>query len=139
MLTRSRFSILVFVIAASVVFSIGRSTHATSTSTTTIDTAMPTPRTITQSDNDGTITLRVRERLLIKLGSDWDWTLDPFDATILKDVAGRERLPSGAQALLEAITTGKTKVSLTGDPPCAKSRPPCNLQSRQFNVTIIVR
>jgi len=97
------------------------------------------PRTVTMVDNGGTIALRLRDRLLIKLGADWDWTLDPFDEALLKDVTGSEGPPSGAQALLEAVKAGKTKLSLTGDPPCAKSQPPCNLQSRQFKVTIVIQ
>src|SRR5215510_14636714 len=95
-------------------------------------------RTVTQEDDRATITLRVRDRLLIKLGSEWDWTLDPLDATILKNVTGEQQLPPGAQALLETRKKGKTPLSATGEPPCAKSRPPCNLQSRQFRVTIVV-
>jgi len=98
----------------------------------------PAARTVTQEDDRATITLRVRDRLLIKLGSEWDWTLDPLDATILENVTGEQQLPPGAQALLETRKKGKTPLSATGDPPCAKSRPPCNLQSRQFRVTIVV-
>src|SRR5262245_35176614 len=99
--------------------------------------AAASTRTLSEDDNGGTVTLQTGDRLLIKLGGDWDWTLDPFDTGILKRVTGTGSLPHGAQALLEAKKAGKTKISLTGDPPCAKSRPPCNAPSRQFQATIV--
>ena len=100
---------------------------------------MPSTRTVTEDDNRGTITLHAGDRLLIKLAPDWDWTLDPFDTAILSQVTESGALPRGAQALLEAKKPGTTRLSLTGDPPCARSRPPCNAPSRRFQVTVVVQ
>jgi hypothetical protein len=99
---------------------------------------MPSTRTVYDDDNGGTVTVHIGDRLLIKLASDWDWSLDPFDTAILSQVTESGALPRGAQAMLEAKKTGTTRLSLTGDPPCAKSRPPCNAPSRRFQVTVVV-
>lgn len=100
--------------------------------------ATSTTRTVSEDDNGGKITLQTGDRLLVKLAADWDWSLDPLDTAILKQVT-EGALPRGAQALLEASGAGTTSLSLTGDPPCAKSRPPCNAPSRRFHVTVVVR
>lgn len=96
------------------------------------------PRRLTLDDDRGKITLAVGDQLLVALGGDWDWTLEDFDTAILNNVTSKT-LPKDAQALLEAKRTGRTELSLTGDPPCQKSRPPCGLQSRRFRVTITVQ
>jgi hypothetical protein len=99
----------------------------------------PSTRTVIDGDNGTRLTLHVGDRLLIKLGGDWDWSLEPFDTAILRAVTESGSLPRGAQALLEATKRGETKLSLIGDPPCAKSRPSCNAPSRHFQADIIVQ
>jgi len=101
--------------------------------------AMRPTRTVSEDDNAGTITLHSGDRLLVKLAPDWDWSLDPFDTEILSQVTESGALPRGAQALLEAKKPGTTRISLTGDPPCARSRPPCNAPSRRFQLTVVVQ
>jgi hypothetical protein len=96
-------------------------------------------RRLTLDDNGAKVNLRVGDQLLVALGGDWDWTLESFDTAILKNVTSSKNLPKDAQALLEAKRAGQTELSLTGDPPCQKSRPPCNVQSRRFHVTITVQ
>ena len=95
------------------------------------------PRTVTLDDSGTTLRIAVGDRLLIRLGSDLDWTLETYDAAILAEVPSRS-LDKGVQALLQAKQRGTTQLSLIGDPPCAKSRPPCNAPSRQFRVTVVV-
>src|SRR5215831_18497839 len=82
-------------------------------------------RKLTLDDNGGKISIGVGDQLVIALDGDWDWTLDSFDTAILKNITSSKNLPKGAQALLEAKQAGQTELSLTGDAPCQKSRPPC--------------
>jgi len=95
-------------------------------------------RTITADDNRTEIHVRVNDRLLINLGGGWDWTLDPFDETIITLATGGQALPKGAQAMLEAKKPGTVVISLSGEAPCAKASPPCAVQTRRFRVTVVV-
>ena len=83
------------------------------------------------------ITLRTGERFLLFLLKDaYEFTPVVLDETILKKVTDVE-IP-GSQGVYEALRPGTTKLSATGDLPCAKSKPACLAPSILVEFTVIV-
>ncbi len=95
-------------------------------------------RTITLADNGRSISLAVGDRFVLALGTDFDWTLGPVEASVLLP------LPDGApgagvQGTYQAVAPDTVTLSATGDPPCRKVTPPCAAPSILFQVTLVVR
>ena len=98
------------------------------------------PRTVTLADNGDTINLSVGDGLFVYLGTTYDWSFSaPYDTNVLAPVPGVGTLIVGAQALLVALNPGQTTLTLSGDPPCRNSTPPCEAPSLQFQITVIVQ
>jgi hypothetical protein len=94
-------------------------------------------RTITLADDRATVSVAVGEQVLVKLGTDLEWTVQMSDTTVLVRVRG-VALIVGAQGLYAAAKAGPTLVTAIGDAACRTAVPPCMVPSRLFSVTIVV-
>ena len=93
---------------------------------------------VTLADQGKTLTLAVGQRFLINLGEGFDWS------PIVSDQAIVSRVPNisvirGAQGIYEAHAVGQTILTVTGDPTCRQSKPPCMAPSRMFTLNIVVK
>lgn len=117
---------------------------ATPSRTTTPPTARPTNPpasglvTVTRTEAGSTIAVAPGERVLVRLGTDFDWTVTVSDARVLARVPG-VTLVSGAQGLYVAEAAGQATISAVGDLPCRKSHPACMAPSLLISVIIAVR
>ncbi len=98
----------------------------------------PAVRIITLADDGTTLRLGIGMTFLLRLGSDFDWTVRVADPTIV----AREvnvLVVRGAQGIYRALKPGTTALTAQGDPPCRKAQPPCGAPSRLFHITIAVQ
>ena len=96
-------------------------------------------RIVTIDDGEKTIELRVGERFLLVLKkSDFEWEAGVEDSTVLKKVTDVEVI-AGAQGIFEAQRAGRTRLVALGNPPCAKSAPPCHTPSLRLEFNIVVQ
>jgi hypothetical protein len=93
---------------------------------------------VTRADASSTIKVVRGERVLVKLGTDFDWTVTVSDPLVLSRVPG-VTLVVGAQGLYVAQSAGQATISAVGDPPCRKSTPPCMAPSLLISVIIAVK
>jgi carboxyl-terminal processing protease len=94
-------------------------------------------QTVTLDNAGQKTTMKVGQRLLLKLGEEYDWTVTIADQSILSRVKG-VTVVRGAQGLYEADKAGSTTLSASGDPVCRQSQPPCAVPSRLFEITVEV-
>jgi hypothetical protein len=137
-----------FAITLAVVLLIGCSSQAPQAAPTpvlatpTSIPATPDPNagglTITLVDNGKTFNLKVGDSALLKLGYDYDWTISIADESILSRVKNIMVI-NGAQGVYQALKAGTTVMSITGDPVCRTSTPPCMAPSIAFEVTFVVK
>ncbi len=92
---------------------------------------------ITIEQNNQEITLYKGQRFLLNLGSNYDWSLNLDNNTVISRVPN-VMVMQGAQGLFEAHDEGKMTLAATGDPPCLKATPRCGIPSILFQVNIIV-
>ncbi|TRZ79541.1 MAG: hypothetical protein D4R90_03760 [Nitrosopumilales archaeon] len=92
---------------------------------------------ITLQQNNQEITLSKGQRFLLNLGSNYDWSLNVDNNTVISRVPNIT-VTQGAQGLFEAHYEGKTILGATGDPPCLKATPRCGMPSILFKVNVIV-
>ncbi|HKV41630.1 MAG TPA: hypothetical protein VJX67_20670 [Blastocatellia bacterium] len=95
--------------------------------------------TVTLADNGTTVNLNMGDHLFVYLGTTYDWSVPTFDPNVMGPVPGVGTLIIGAQALLQTENPGQTTLTLTGDPPCRKVTPPCELPSIRFQITVTVQ
>ena len=100
--------------------------------------ALPPGRTVTLADDGATFTLAMGDRLLLRLGTEYDWTVSPADPSIIDRVRNVSVIV-GAQGVYEAGAAGRTTLTAIGDPPCRKSTPACGQPSRLFRIEVVVR
>jgi hypothetical protein len=93
---------------------------------------------VTRADAGATISVARGASVLVKLGTDFDWTVTVSDPLVLGRVPG-VTLVLGAQGLYTALATGQATISAVGDPPCRKSTPPCGAPSLLVSVIIAVK
>lgn len=112
----------------------------------TLSTPVPAPTlapgeqlVITMASAGQTYSLKVGERFLVNMGEGLlDWTVTVQDPSIVSRVIGILVI-KGAQGVYEAKAPGTTTLSITGDPFCRKSTPPCMMPSRIVMVTLVVK
>ncbi len=100
--------------------------------------APPAAPNVTLADNGKTITLKTGQSFLLKLGENYDWTVNVADQTILKRVMN-VMVIRGAQGIYMAGKPGTTTLSAAGDPTCLQDKPACAAPSIQFKITIIAK
>jgi len=101
-------------------------------------TPTPSGREITLDDNGRMVELKIGECFLLKLGEDYDWTLEVDDMAVISRVKNIA-VVRGAQGVYEALKAGTAVLSAAGEPVCRKSNPPCGRPSIAFKVTLVVR
>ncbi|HEX7975875.1 MAG TPA: hypothetical protein VF498_15810 [Anaerolineales bacterium] len=94
--------------------------------------------TVTLDNNGQTVTLKTGQRFLLKLGEGYDWQVEVADQAILSRVPNVTVI-RGAQGLYEARQAGTTRLTASGDPVCRTAKPPCEMLSRMFEITIVVQ
>ena len=94
-------------------------------------------RDITLEDNGKSISLKTGQSFLLKLGEDFEWTVEIDN----QDVVSRAlniMVIRGAQGVYEAHAPGHAILTAVGDPPCLHSEPPCRMHSILFTLDIEV-
>ena len=94
--------------------------------------------TITLADNGKTIEMKVGDTALLNLGDLYDWNISIANETIISRVKNIMVIKS-AQGVYQALKTGTTNMSISGDPACRASTPPCMMPSMLFQVTFVVK
>ncbi len=102
---------------------------------TRLEGSQVSPQTVTLENNSGVTSLQVGETFLLKLGEEYDWTVTVADQSVLSRVKN-VMVVRGAQGLYEAIKTGSTTLTASGDPVCRQSQPPCDMLSRRFEIKV---
>lgn len=110
---------------------------AKSISETQVGSTGSSTKIITLDQNNQQINLQKGQRLLLNLGSNYDWSLNIDNNTVLSRVPN-VMVMQGAQGLFEAHNAGKTALVATGDPICLKATPRCGMPSILFKVIIVV-
>ncbi len=92
---------------------------------------------ITLDNNNQLITLHVNEEFLLKLGENYQWTINLDNQNVIS------RIPyiaviRGAQGIYLAHQPGKATLTAAGDPLCRQSVPACAIPSISFTLHIEV-
>jgi hypothetical protein len=96
-----------------------------------------TARTLTRTDNGKTFNLKVGERLLLKLGENYNWSFRVDNRAVVDKV--NIAAAKGVQRVYEAKKIGLTDASAVGSPLCLSSKPPCKSPSVSFRVHLVVK
>jgi hypothetical protein len=105
---------------------------------TPADTTVGGTTVVTLDDRGKTIELAVGQSFLLKLGENFDWTVNITDQTVISRVRNI-MVVRGAQGVYDALKAGTVMLTATGDPPCRQLHPACGAPSLLFEVTIVVK
>ncbi|HSB56378.1 MAG TPA: hypothetical protein VLD38_01020 [Nitrosopumilaceae archaeon] len=92
---------------------------------------------ITLEDDGKTVTLKKGESFLLKLGEDFNWSIDIDNQTVVSRVMNI-MVVRGAQGVYEAHNSGQATLTGVGDPLCLTADPPCKIHSIQFKLNVVV-
>ena len=92
---------------------------------------------VTLEQNNHEIHLKKGGSFLLKLGNNYDWSIDITDQTIVSRIINIMVI-NGAQGIYKAHNTGTTTLTAQGDPLCLNSIPRCAMPSILFRVNITV-
>jgi len=81
------------------------------------------------------VTLAPGNRLELRLGSGYDWSVQVSDATLL---TGSGPVAGAGPAVYQAQHAGRVTLSATADPLCRKANPPCGLATRVYDVPVTI-
>ena len=92
---------------------------------------------VTLEDNGAALNLKVGDEVLVLLGGSLSWRIYSlsYDQSILGVNHGPGMAIAGYIALLWAVTTGVTTLSIIGDPACSQTVPPCPDSPTTFTVS----
>ena len=93
---------------------------------------------ITLADSDKSITLNKDESFLLKLGDNYDWSVDIDNQTVVSRVMNIAVI-KGAQGIYQAHNSGQATLTAVGDPFCLTADPPCKIHSLLFKLNVIVQ
>ncbi len=93
---------------------------------------------VTLDDDGKTIQMAVGESFLLKLGEQYEWSVNVSDQNVVSRVK-YITVVRGAQGVYDTLQAGTATLTATGDPACRQSQPPCMMASRLFTVTIVVK
>jgi hypothetical protein len=93
--------------------------------------------TITQQDNGQTFNIQVGDRVVVKMGTTLDWTVDIEPPGILVPVPGVGTLARGVQGIYLAARPGTATLTATGRPICNPGQA-CPQFIQEVQVTIVV-
>jgi hypothetical protein len=79
-------------------------------------------------------------RFLVDLGlpAMYVVTVNIDNPAVVAQVPGAQA-PAGTQGIFVALAAGTAHLTITADPACRAAKPPCELPSLAFVVTIVVR
>ena len=84
----------------------------------------------TMADNSKTFIMNVGDKLRLSLDYGYSWsTISDFNPAVLV----------GAADGYFAFARGTTTLTMTGNPLCLNSTPPCGMPSIMFTITVIVQ
>lgn len=109
----------------------GWATHSSETSE-----IMKSTKIVTLDQNNRDIVLSKGQRFLLNLGSNYNWSLNIDNNTVISQVPNVLTI-QGAQGLFESHVDGKATLTATGDPLCLQSVPRCGMPSILFKLDII--
>ncbi len=101
-------------------------------------TNQPAENTVTLANNNQTINLKVGERFLLKLGENYNWTINVSDEAVVSRVVNI-LVVRGAQGVYEARGVGQATIEAVGDPTCRQSVPACATPSVLFKLNVVVK
>jgi hypothetical protein len=93
--------------------------------------------TITPDDNGQTFHIQTGDRVVVKMGTDLNWTVDVDPPGILVPVPGVGTLVRGVQGIYAAVQPGTVTLTATGRPNCSGDQA-CPEFIQQVQVTIVV-
>ena len=93
---------------------------------------------VTLEDDGKTITLKKGESFLLKLGENFNWSIDIDNQTVVSRVMNIAVI-RGAQGVYEAHNSGQATFTGVGDPLCLTADPPCKIHSILFTLNVIVQ
>jgi hypothetical protein len=114
--------------------------NAARSSAQTVPSSVPVSRqtiTITPADNGQTYNISVGDRVVVKMGTTLNWTVDVEPPGILVPVPGVGTLIRGVQGIYEAVQPGTATLTATGRPDCSGGGA-CPQFIQQVQVTIVV-
>lgn len=93
-------------------------------------------QTITIEQNGQILTLQPGDFFVLMLGNGYNWDVSVLDPTIV----GQATRPASeeSQGIYEALQTGKTELTASGDPLCRSQKPACMMPSISFAIEIVV-
>lgn len=91
---------------------------------------------VTLADADGPVMLAVGQRLVLQLGTTYDWVVSVDGTGVLAPVTGA--LQPGQQGAWIAERAGTALIRIVGNPPCLQAKPPCLMPSRVLTITVTV-
>ncbi len=92
---------------------------------------------ITLDSAGKTIDMKNGQKIMVKLGEDYNWEIDVTPDLIVGQVKDAT-LDKGVQGVYQAKMVGKAVIQATGKPACAKDNPPCTKGNQQFTVNLTV-
>lgn len=93
---------------------------------------------ITLADNNNSIALNKDESFLLKLGGDYDWSIDIDNQTVVSRVMNIA-VVKGAQGVYQSHNSGHATLTAVGNPFCLTADPPCKIYSLLFKLDVIVQ
>jgi len=93
--------------------------------------------TILPEDNGQTFNIQAGDRVVVKLGTDLNWTVDLDPTGILVPVPGVGTLVRGVQGIYQAVQPGTVVLTASGRPNCSGDQV-CPDFIQQVQVTIVV-
>jgi len=93
--------------------------------------------TVTQEDNGQAYEINVGDGVMVQMGTDLDWSVDPEPPGILQPVPGVSTLARGVQAIYVASQAGTVTITANGRPNCPPGQA-CPNFIVQVQVTITV-
>ncbi len=103
----------------------------------TLTAGIPT-QTVTLGDNGNTLVLAPGDEFLLDLGDQYTWTVTVADSTVVGRVLNITVI-KGAQGVYQALKSGDTVLTASGDPLCRQATPPCEQPSILFTLQIVVQ
>ena len=93
-------------------------------------------RQVTLNDDGQTLIFPVGAEFLLKLGWDYDWTVQVDNRAVVSRVLNIAVVRE-AQGVYTAHAPGQTDLVATGIPTCRHATPPCDLPDRTFGIHLV--
>lgn len=92
---------------------------------------------VTLADNNKTFEITSGDRLVLKLGEQYNWEINIDNMDVLSRVKNIMVI-RGSQGVFESKMTGTAVLEAQGDPICLQETPQCGMPSILFKITVHV-